>query len=233
MIQLAEKGTLFLDEVDTLPMSMQAKLLRFLQEREIWLIGGETSIPVDVRIICACNHDLSKLVDMGTFRQDLYYRINVINISAAALRDRRSDIPELVNSFIDELNIEMGNNTESLKIHSIEKDVLKMLMDYDWPGNIRELKNVIERAMNRCKGNVLQWEDFPDFDRWVSQGHTLNATLPDTALTLKDLHRRTEAAAIQNLLDNDKLSVSDAAIRLGISRQMLYRKIKDYGIRLS
>jgi transcriptional regulator with PAS, ATPase and Fis domain len=230
LVQLADKGTLFLDEVDTLPLPMQAKLLRFLQEQEIRLIGSEKTTAVDVRIICASNTDLSKSVENGDFRQDLYYRLNVINITAVALRDRRSDIPELINSFIETLNVTLGRNLDANKIRSIDQDALMRLMDYDWPGNVRELRNVIERAMNRCEGNVLTMADFPDFTTMPIGTLRLSERTGNAHLTLKEMRRQMETEVIGELLCQEKLSVAEAARRLGITRQMLYRKMHAYGM---
>lgn len=232
LIALADKGTLFLDEVDTLPLPMQAKLLRFIQEREIRAVGGEKMVPVDVRIICASNADLSGLVATGGFRQDFYYRLNVFNIAAPALRDRRSDIPELVNHFIDELNSAVGRNLASMRIKSIDKEALKMLMDYDWPGNIRELKNVMERAMNRCPGVVLRKEDFSAAGIFAETNGMIMVPELDGDCTLRTLRKRLESEVIHELIIKRKLTITDAAKKLGLTRQMLHKKIRELDIRL-
>lgn len=232
LAQIADKGTLFLDEVNALPMHMQAKLLRFLQEKEIQKVGGEKPIPLDVRILAATNEDLEDLVQKGTFRQDLYYRLNVVEIIAEPLRKRRSDIPELVNYFIDVLNMTMERTfLESQFIRSIDKDVLKMLMDYDWPGNVRELRNVVERAMNHCTDYTLTLEHFSDFyEKSAVKKPPFLQNEGQLPMNLKEIKREAEIYAIGHLIHGQGLRVNEAANKLGISRQMLHRKMKEYGI---
>jgi transcriptional regulator with PAS, ATPase and Fis domain len=247
LAQIADKGTLFLDEVGTLPGLMQAKLLRFLQEKEIRPVGGDRSVPVDARIICATNVELSELVARGQFREDLYYRLNVIHIKAEPLRSRRSDIPELVNHFIEELNVSLERHLRANRIRSIDKDALKMLMDYHWPGNIRELKNAIERAINRCAGNTLlprHFKEFPGQEVYEAGDATKNDTADDAHefkkisiplafydLSLKELRNETERDMFEHLLNVRGLSVKAAADSLGITRQMLYKRMNALGIR--
>jgi transcriptional regulator with PAS, ATPase and Fis domain len=233
LIALADKGTLFLDEMEALPLPMQAKLLRFLEDREVRKVGGEKSAWVDVRIICATNADLAELVRKGQFREDLYYRLNVINLTAGALRTRKSDIPELVNHFIEELNTLIGKNISVDRIKGVEDDALSLLMEYDWPGNIRELKNFIERAMNRCTGNILRKEDFKELARQTAHGSDISAKWRMRGyLTLKEMKHLMEQEAIASLISERGLSVTAAARSLGISRQMLHKKLRAYGIGL-
>ena len=231
LAELADKGTLFLDEVNALPLYMQAKLLRFLQEREIQKVGGGMPLPLDVRVIAASNEDLFDLVSRGAFRQDLFYRLNVVEIIAEPLRKRKSDIPELVNFFMDEFNISLERASEGRPVRSIDSDAVKMLMDYDWPGNVRELSNVVERAMNRCPGNTLVPEHFPDFlKRNARKDHRtlqFGGALP---VTLKEIKKDAEIATIRELINMQGLKLKDVAERLGISRQMLNRKMKAYKI---
>ena len=153
--ELADKGTLFLDEISQLSMAAQAKLLRVLQEKEVERIGGREPIPVNVRIIVATNDNLEELLKLGTFRADLYYRLNVIPIRVPPLRERKSDIPLLVNSFVEKYGEQAG-----VGLVSIEDDAMDLLMEYDWPGNIRELEHAIERAINLCYFNVLELAHF-------------------------------------------------------------------------
>ena len=229
--ELADKGTLFLDEVNALPLTMQTKLLRFLQEREIQKVGGDKPIPLDVRVIAATNEDLEELAGKGAFRSDLFYRLHVVEIVAEPLRKRKSDIPELVNFFIDELNVALERTLESRSVRSIDNDALKALMDYDWPGNVRELRNAVERAMNRCDQPALTLAHFSGFHAKNSpRKHSFSEVDGRPPATLKEIKRSAEIRAIESLTREEGLLLKDAAARLGISRQMLHRKIKAYGI---
>lgn len=155
--ELAHKSTLFLDEIGELPLELQGKLLRALQEKEIERIGGRTTIGVDVRIVAATNRDLKKEVEEGRFRADLYYRLNVFPLSLPALRDRREDIPLLAAHFVETLSSKMGKT-----ISGIDQRVFDQMMHYTWPGNIRELEHVIERSLVLAKGPILQEVYLPD-----------------------------------------------------------------------
>jgi transcriptional regulator with PAS, ATPase and Fis domain len=230
LAELADKGTLFLDEINALSMHMQAKLLRFLQEKELRRVGGGLSKPVDVRVIAAANEVPEDLVRRGLFRQDLYYRLNVMGIVAEPLRNRKGDIPELVRHFIDNLNATLGRNPEYRAIKSIDGAAMQLLCDYDWPGNVRELQNALERAMNRCFGPTLTLEHFRDFPlrRTAENAAPFKATTDLSSL--REIKRDAEIRAIRELLHEQGLSRKDAAACLGISRQMLHRKIKEYAI---
>ena len=149
--ELAHNGTLFLDEVGELPLETQVKLLRVLQEQEFEPVGSNRTIKVNVRIIAATNRDLEKAVRSGGFRSDLYYRLNVIPLYVPALRERRSDIPQLVTSFLEKYAKRMGK-----PVQSVSRESMKALVDYAWPGNIRELQNVIERGVVLSRGTVLR-----------------------------------------------------------------------------
>jgi transcriptional regulator with GAF, ATPase, and Fis domain len=173
--ELADKSTLFLDEIGEVPLEVQVKLLRVLEEREIERLGGNRSFKIDVRIIAATNRDLQQDVRDGTFRRDLYYRLNVFPIRIPPLRERVSDIPALAWKFIDELSPRIGR-----KIESISRDSLRELERYSWPGNIRELRNIIERAMIVAKGPVLT-PQVPVTTRFASrQAANVSASEPDT-----------------------------------------------------
>ena len=152
----AHGGTLFLDEVGELPLDMQVKLLRVLQEGEVDPVGGKRPVKVDVRIISATNKDLAKLVADGAFREDLYYRLNVFPIEAPPLRERKEDLPTLVQRFVARFNAEEGRN-----VRGASQATMQMLLDYDWPGNVRQLENSVFRAVILCEGDMLQPEDFP------------------------------------------------------------------------
>lgn len=228
LAEIANKGTLFLDEIDALSMQMQAKLLRFIQEREIQKIGGQKSIRVDARIVAATNKDLMELIEKGEFREDLYYRLHVISIEVSPLRQRKSDIPELVNNFLEDLNNSLGRSVDKHRVKHLDIDALKMLMDHDWPGNIRELRNVIERAMNRCYEEVMRLEHFQDPLLYKNREVPWESFF-ETG-TLEEMKNQLEKQAITKLLSKEGMTMAKAADQLGISRQMLYRKLKKYGI---
>jgi len=229
LAETADKGTLFLDEIDGLPMHMQAKLLRFLQEREIRKIGGQKVISVDARIISATNQDLKKLVEEGLFREDLYYRLHVIGIEVSPLRERISDIPELTNFFIEELNNSLGRSVDKHRVKHLDDKVLRLLMQHDWPGNIRELRNVLERAMNRCYVETMKLEHFPDFIQQNNRDFRWEEFLE--LGTLEEAKKKIERKLIELTICQEGITISKAAEKLGISRQMLHRKINQYEIK--
>jgi transcriptional regulator with PAS, ATPase and Fis domain len=230
LAELADRGALFLDEINALPMHMQAKLLRFLQEKEIRRLGGNASKLVDVRVIAATNECPAKLVKQGRFRQDLYYRLNVMEIVAEPLRNRKDDIPELTRSFIAGLNVALDGDPERREVLSIDDEAMRLLLDYDWPGNVRELRNVLERAMNRCSGSTLTLTHFDDFPARDPASDAASAEAGAGLANLRAIKRETEIRIIRDLLRVQGLSRKDAAASLGISRQMLHRKIKKYGL---
>ncbi|MBX6364589.1 MAG: sigma-54-dependent Fis family transcriptional regulator [Gemmatimonadetes bacterium] len=154
--ELAHKGTLFLDEIGEMPLATQSKLLRVLEEREFMRVGGEDPIAVDVRVIAATNQDLRQLVELGGFRRDLYYRLNVLSIHLPALRERREDIPVLVDAFIRQMSEEHG-----LKPVTLAPETMQLLLEYDWPGNVRELRNLVESMVVLAPGRVIMPEDLP------------------------------------------------------------------------
>jgi len=165
--ELAHGGTIFLDEIGALELPLQAKLLRVLQNRVLERVGGEEPVPVDVRVIAATNADLEQLVEQGQFREDLYYRLNVIGIYLPPLRDRGSDIPLLVEHFIAKLSAKVGR-----EVVGITPEALRLLMAYDWPGNVRQLENVIERGINLCEGPYIAIGDLPPY---ITHPHTTQA----------------------------------------------------------
>lgn len=213
--ELADGGTLFLDEIGDISPKMQLALLRVLEEKEFMRVGGSKPIKVDVRIIAATNRDLKKAVEEGRFREDLYYRLNVITIQLPPLRERKEDIPLLVQHFIEKFNIQMGK-----KVQKISDDALRILMQYDWPGNVRELENTIERAMVITKGDVIQPEDI--------QLQALGANHPSPAVD-KSLEA-VERAHILRILNETGWNIQRSAQILGIDRTTLYNKIKKYGL---
>jgi transcriptional regulator with PAS, ATPase and Fis domain len=218
--ELANQGTIFMDEIGDMPLSMQAKLLRVLQEKEIERLGAEKTISVDVRIISATNKDLCDLVREGAFREDLYYRINVINFHIPPLRDRKEDIPELVNYAIKELNKNMNRS-----ILKISEEALQLLINYDWPGNIRELKNVLESAMNFCRSHIIDQNALPYF---------LHLNGSNNKKTDKiDLQGKIDEVEKQQLiavLNQCQGCRKDAAAILRISKSTLYRLMKKHNL---
>ena len=156
LLAIAEGGTVFLDEVGELPLDLQSKLLRALQEREIRPVGSTKTTPIDVRILAATNRDLEQAVAQGVFRRDLYFRLNVLSLRIPPLRERRGDIPLLVTSFLERLSRESDRNYE------VSEDAMKALLGYDWPGNIRELENCIERCCAMNSGPVIHNTDLPN-----------------------------------------------------------------------
>ena len=215
--ELADGGTIFLDEVGDISPKLQADLLRVLQEKRFFRLGGSEEVRVDARVIAATHKDLAEEVRAGRFRDDLYYRLNVIEIRIPPLRERREDIPLLAESFVERLSHELGR-----KVESISEGALRILLDHDWPGNVRELENAIERALVTCKSRQLSEEDL-SFLAQARNSHSWSIP-PDT--TLQDLERQ----AIVNTLDRTDGNIKDAASILGIDRSTMYEKIKRYQI---
>ncbi len=227
--ETADKGTLFIDEINNMPMSVQPKLLRVLQEHEIERIGGNTDVSVDVRIIAATNENLQDLIYQNRFREDLYYRLNVIEIEVPTLRERLEDIDDLVSEKIKELNIELGTDVERATASA-----LHFLKKYKWPGNVRQLHNVVERAMNFSKGKELTKEDFETamVDAW-GQVYEIPDNKEEIAFgTIEDVRNRAETKLILDTLKMCNNNKTKAAERLNIARPLLYQKIKRLGIRI-
>lgn len=222
--QLAENGSIFLDEINQMPLHLQPKLLRVLQEKEIEQVGGRGPIPINVRVIVASNVNLKKMIESNKFRSDLFYRLNVVNIKIPPLRDRREDIPLLCMDIIEKLNYQLGMLVEDISPLSIEK-----LMMYDWPGNVRELQNVIERAMNMARGQILEWQHFQDYfeTKTLSKGITRDFS---SGVAIKEAKAKLEKEIILRALELSANNKTVAADSLGISRMMLYKKLKKYNI---
>lgn len=218
--ELADDGTIFLDEIDAFSPALQVKLLRVLQEGEFERVGDTKTIKVEVRVIAATNQNLQDLMAEGKFRKDLYYRLNIISIEVPTLRSRRCDIPLLVEHFIKK----HAKHT-SKKVDSISSDASRMLMEYDWPGNIRELENVIERAIILTKGSLIVPEDFPE-----CLNNNLKEVIADNNLKLKDALRFPEKDLIVKALDSVSWNRNEAARILGINRTTLYKKMCSYGL---
>jgi DNA-binding NtrC family response regulator len=255
----ANGGTLFLDEVGELPLDMQVKLLRVLQEGEVDPVGGKRPTKVDVRIISATNKDLAKLVADSKFREDLYYRLNVFPIEAPPLRERKEDIPALVQRFVARFNAEEGRN-----VRGASEATMQMLYDFDWPGNVRQLENSIFRAVILCEGDLLLPEDFPQIsglkplvaandahdadapiaanDHHATAAQAVYSAVVDAAsdapapVSLYDSEghlralEQVERDLIELAIDHYSGHMSEVARRLGIGRSTLYRKLREYGL---
>jgi transcriptional regulator with PAS, ATPase and Fis domain len=221
--ELAHQGTLYLDEIDQLPPSVQSKILRAVQEKEIERIGGTKTTRTDIRLICTSNRNLRELVDKGEFREDLYYRINVVSLHVPPLRERLDDIPELVKHFIAKINRELG-----LNISGISNDVLKSFKSYHWPGNVRELEHLMERAANIALSGKLHFYHFRNFIPRFLDRNTNGAS--KISLDLNDMKAKTEREAIVNVLNMTKGNKKRASEILNIDRSLLYKKIRRYKI---
>ena len=218
---LADGGTIFLDEISELPLTMQVKLLRVLQEKEIEPVGAEASEAVDVRIIAASNRDLETLVKSGLFRHDLYYRLNVVMLEIPPLRNRRDDIQLLIQFHLRQLEKETG-----IPVEGVEPDVAEILKQYDWPGNVRELRNVLEQVLYVKVGNTISRNDLP-FALVKGVGMS---TSPDACRSLKYITQLAEEEAIRSAIREEKGDKQAAAARLGISKSSLYAKVCQYDI---
>ncbi len=221
----ADGGTLFIDEVGDIPLSTQVKLLRVLQEREFQRVGGNETIKVDVRVIAATNKDLEEMVESDEFREDLFYRLNVISIRIPTLRERRSDISTLISHFISRYAVE--NDKE---IEGVSKEAMDVLMKYDYPGNVRELENAIERAVVMARGTLITAEDLPVHIRSTrsesesGHGSVVGKSLPEMVGNL-------ERHLIADALAESDGNQSRAAELLGISERNLRYKLKKYGMK--
>lgn len=218
LAEAANGGTLFLDEIGELPLSIQAKLLRFVQEGEIYRVGGKDPIKLDIRLICATNRELDKEVASGNFREDLFYRINTIVISAPPLRRRKEDIPILVNHFLASATNSFVNRGKT-----IDEEAMKILVKYSWPGNIRELQNACERLQILSEGHMIMANDLPEGIRnpqALDEGLNFDSTIP-----LYDLEKRYILKALAHYGGNK----TQAAQGLGITIKTLYNKLHEYG----
>jgi DNA-binding NtrC family response regulator len=256
----ANGGTLFLDEVGELPLDVQVKLLRVLQEGEVDPVGAKRPMKVDVRIISATNKDLAKLVADGRFREDLFYRLNVFPIEAPPLRERKQDLPTLVQRFIARFNAEEGRN-----VRGASEATMRLLSEFDWPGNVRQLENAVFRAVILCEGDLLRPEDFPQISGLKpleaandGRGEDLPIPANDHAFTAAHASMTAAVAAadeaetapvkvfdgeghlrqleqierdlIELAIDHYAGHMSEVARRLGIGRSTLYRKLREYGL---
>jgi len=223
--ELAHTGTLFLDEVGSLRVDLQAKLLRALQEREIERLGGTRPIPVDVRVISATNVDLKQAVRARAFREDLYYRLNVVPLTIPPLRERKSDVPMLAEHFIRKYARDFKKD-----VRGISRGALPALSDYDWPGNVRELENVIARSVALATRPVVRLDDLP-LDLSIHEAGARSGEAGAGVLTLKEARDRFEHAYVLRALERENWNQSRAARSLGVHRNTLLARLAGWGIR--
>ena len=233
-LEMADGGTVFLDEIGELSHEVQVKLLRVLQEREIQRVGGNRIIPLDVRLVTATNVDLKEEVAAGRFREDLFYRINVFSLHLPRLKERKEDLPLLVDFFVDVFNEKMGK-----AVDGFGDEAMRAIMEYDWPGNIRELRNVCERAMVLTRGDRIEPSALPFDLRQATAGSTsatgagaapvLAGEVPEDMNEAKEL---LEKKMIEEALERSKGNISAAARQLGVQRKTLHRKVETFGIDL-
>jgi transcriptional regulator with PAS, ATPase and Fis domain len=221
LFQAANGGTIFLDEIGELPLEMQAKLLRVLQEKEVRPVGSNEKIAVDVRVIAATNRELEEAYRAGTFRKDLYFRLNVVTVHLPSLRERRSDIPQLVHSFLDRYA-----PRENIQVSA---SAMKSFLQYEWPGNVRELENCIARALALGDHHMIDVGDLPPVIRGAQPSGLMGEDASELSTNaLADLERITILRVFEQAGGDKTL----AGKMLGISRATLYRKLKRYNIPL-
>jgi len=220
LCELANRGTLFLDEIGDMPLGLQAKLLGFLESRTIRRVGGTRRIEVDVRIIAATNCNMEQMIAEKRFREDLYYRLNVIEITVPAIRDRPEDVPPLTRFFID-----LFNRKFNKKVIGLEADAQAALFEYNWPGNVRELRNAIERAMILTRKDKLCLDDFPVKTRHAApiQGEENGIVLPAGGVSLEEVNNELVRQALERTRGNQ----TKAAKLLHISRDQLRYRMKN------
>jgi len=223
LFQAANGGTIFLDEIGELPLEMQAKLLRVLQEREVRPVGSNAPINVDVRVIAATNRDLEAAYREGTFRKDLYFRLNVVTVHLPSLRERRSDIPMLVHHFLN--RFAPGSNLQ------ITPAAMKSLLQYEWPGNVRELENCVARAVTLGDRQIMDVDDLPPAIRGEGS-ESSHKSLADTGVVSTTALAEMERMTILKVFEQANGDKALAGRMLGISRATLYRKLKRYNISL-
>ncbi len=224
LFESSDKGTLFLDEIGDLPQLTQTKILRVMQDREIRRLGGKDSIKVDVRIIAATNKQLEKEVSAGKFREDLYYRLKVVTVELPPLRERKEDIPALVNLFVDKYNREFGK-----RIKGISEGAIKALMEYHWPGNIRHLESVVERAVLMVDSTTIELKDIKTELRVPEERGALDIEIPDEGINFEEL----EKTLIKKALMKANNVVAKAARLLGMSYKTFWYRLEKFGIHAS
>lgn len=224
----ANEGTLFLDEIGDMSLKTQAKILRILQERKFERVGGNRTIEVDVRVIAATNKDLEKQIREGLFRQDLYYRLNVLPFHVPPLRERREDIPLLAKHFLA-----FFCSKESRETKTLQQDALEAMAAYNWPGNVRELKNIVERLVIMTPHKSISLADLPPgIQQAEPRNHECKAYIPDSGVSLKQAREDFEKEFILQKLQENDGNISRTAEAIDMERSNLHRKIKSYGIEL-
>ena len=223
--EVAHQGTLFLDEIGELSLATQAKILRFLEEKEFNRVGGSKTIKVDVRLITATNKDLNQLIKKGSFREDLFYRINVIPIVIPPLRERKEDIPILIDHFINKFSVENNKN-----VKGISKEALELLMQYEWPGNVRELENLVERVIALTFNEYIQLNELPLSFKNTPKINGLKESILDGKVSFLQAEEEFEREVILDALKKTNYIQSRAAEILGISRRILKYKMDKLGI---
>ncbi len=221
LIESAQEGTLFLDEIAELPLNLQSKLLRVIQDKEVRRIGGKDTIKIDLRIIAATNKNLSEEVAKGKFREDLYYRLKVVTVEIPPLKERKEDIPELVRFFIEKYSREFGK-----RISDIDEKALQALMNYHWPGNIRQLETVIERAIIICEGDKINLRDIQDELRLNIPKNILDIDIPDEGLNYEAL----EKELLKKALIKSNYVIAKAARLLGMSYKTFWYRLEKFGL---
>ncbi|MBK5274754.1 MAG: sigma-54-dependent Fis family transcriptional regulator [Desulfuromonadales bacterium] len=233
LFQIADGGTLFLDEVSNISLSTQAKLLRALQERKITPIGGTQLVPIDIHLVAATNKNLRIMANEGKFREDLFFRLNIIPIELPPLRDRKQDIPILIRHFLKKYTVEIGKH-----IRGVAPDVMSFLENYAYPGNVRELENMIERAVVLAEGDIIRNDDLELWDSTATSSNRLIERIPMNAEELKEMKRNIRDRAIESLesifvrnaLDRHNWNVTRAAEETGILRPNFQSMMKKLGI---
>jgi DNA-binding NtrC family response regulator len=221
--EIADRGTLFLDEIGDLNISMQAKILRALQEREIMRVGATRTIKVDVRAIAATNRDLEAMVKDGRFREDLYYRLNIIPITIPPLRNRRDDIPRLVDFFVAK-----HSASASRQIRGLTAGARNLIMTYSWPGNVRQLESAIERAILLCEGNEIEVEDLPvEMRQEGTPAGAFDFKLPPEGISFEDVER----SLITQAMEQTSWNITRAAKLLGLSFRTLQYRLEKFGLK--
>ncbi|ADY13107.1 sigma-54-dependent transcriptional regulator [Sphaerochaeta globosa] len=216
--ELADGGTIFLDEIGEIDAPTQVKLLRVLQEKQFERVGGEKSITVDVRIVCATNRDLPKEIEKGNFREDLYYRLNVVHLEVPPLRERKDDIPLLMTSFLQLFNQENGRSIEAFS-----NQAKRAILSYEWPGNIRELRNCIESAVVLARTTIIDIEDLPVH---IGKAQNTSSVSLEVGITLAEAEKQLIISTLASCAGNK----TKAAEVLGIGRKTLHRKLQEYHI---
>jgi transcriptional regulator with PAS, ATPase and Fis domain len=220
--ELAHHGTILLDEIGDMPLALQAKLLRVLQEKEVERVGGLHPISIDVRVIASTNRNLREMMEQGKFREDLYYRLNVVNLRIPPLRERMEDLPLLIDDLLDKLGESTG-----CYVREIDPEARRILESYTWPGNVRELRNVLERAMHLMETDRLEAKDVLAS---LSASRTVQQPVSERVQTLRESVEQAEREAIRRALAATRNNKREAAKLLGISKSSLYLKLEKYGI---